>query len=325
MPNFFPLINDTVDFFKASIGFDMGTKLYPINPGLNLAVATGVPVENMPAPLYSFPEGCTSITFPVEANNTPQFGGERFDHENPRHIAYIEACTKRFNEELQNLKTLDRCLEASFGAYWTLKIIQYFLKDRPYAGYTSTTIGAQMFAMQAFSLTDEVVAVNALFNFLKQRQVSFQSYYQALERLMHNMAWSCGYQQEAEHLAGNDALLKMVLASAEVLTIKQIKDIIADPIEQAFLAHANAHQTANGYNARRLENNLALYGTKAINPYYFAAAPIAWTWDVLVGTKASLTQQFGLFQTAGARHAVGGNNPVVHEAEVNQGLRPHHD
>jgi hypothetical protein len=78
--------------------------------------------------------------------------------------------------------------------------------------------------------------------------------------------------------------------------LKQIQDIIADPIEPTFLTQARAQQDGAGYSARRQANTLALYGTKATNPYYFVTAPLAYTLDLVVQNTAPSLGRLGLFR-----------------------------
>jgi hypothetical protein len=280
----------STDIIRTITGRDTGTKLYPIAANQDEAITRAIPHELMPEPIYSFPQGRQSISFPVETYNTPRFEGQVFSVDNPLHIALIREGTVRFSQELQNLKNCDRWLEASFVFWVGIKSVQFFLNNRPYAGHNMRTIHLQAATMNAFNLSDEAVQLQALFVQLRNRHECFKSYNLALQRLMHNMAWSCGYQaddQDAAALANSNELMEMVLTAAEVLTLKQIKDLIADPIEQAFLQQARVQQRGAGYSARREQNTLALYGTKASNPYYFFAAPIAWTYDVAVRSSLS--------------------------------------
>lgn len=176
------------------------------------------------------------------------------------------------------------------------KGIQYFVKDRPYVG-TTTEVAKQHLAMTMFGYTDEAVGLNAIFYLFRERQNRFKTYNIALQRMMHNMAWSLGYQEDdtdAIDLANTGELLQMVLATASVLTLKEIQDIIANPIEPTFLRQAQAQQEGIGYSARRRQNELALYGKKATNPYYFFTAPVAWTFDLIVENG----RHIGLFRPA---------------------------
>jgi len=311
MPIYSQAIQNTTTFLKEIAGYETGTRLFPITPIANVAIDTGVPSPTMPQALYRFPAGQASITFPIEDYSTPAFEGAEFDHKNPDHLDYIAECNQAFTEELQKLKNLDRCLEASIALWLGVKVIQVFLKDRPFAGMSVKTVALQSFAMNAFSLTDEAILINALFILLKQRQMCFKSYHNALQRMMHNMAWSCGYQTTADDasvLAATPVLMQMVLKSAEVLTLKEIQDIIADPIEQTFLIQAQTQQTGAGYSERRHQNTLALYGTKATNPYYFAMAPVAWAGDLVMQSVTPIARQLGLFETRAAQTPRNQNN-----------------
>lgn len=315
MQTLYELNNNTLNFLKDISGFGKGTTLHRIPRNADLAIQMGVPSTNLPDPLYSMPQNLTQLRFPVEEYDTPRFEGQEFDLGDEDHIAYIQECTELFTRELQALKNIDRLLEASFAAYCSIKIIQSFLSTRPYAGHSVQIVALQSMAMNAFNLTDEGIAINALFILLKNRQTCFRSYNAALQRLMHNMAWSIGYQengQDANLLANNETLMQMVLTASEVLTLQQIQDIIADPIEPQFLAQARAQQNGAGYSARRQANTLALYGTKAVNPYYFVSAPIAWTFDLLMQNVAPPLSRLGLFPQATAANNMQNNNYHFH-------------
>ena len=232
------LTNNTLVFIKDLAGFDTGTTLYRITANSNVGIQLGIPQAALPEPLYSMPQDTNQLRFPVETNNTPHFEGQVFDMNNPQHISYIKECTQTFTRELQALKNFDRALEISFGGYCSIKVIQFFLSTRPYAGHSMSTVALQSMAMNAFNSIDEGIAINALFLLLKDRSSCFKTYKDALQRLMHNMAWSLGYQNDgvdAQALADNPELMRMVLCSAEVLTLKQIQDTLKVKYKRARL------------------------------------------------------------------------------------------
>ncbi len=315
MLSIYTLMNNTRNVVKDILGLDTGTKLYRIKTNNNLGIQLGVPQIDLPEPLYSMPDGIDQLQFPVESYATPHFVGQVFNMDNPMHLAYIQECTETFTRELQALKNIDRALEVSFGGYLAIKVIQFFLSTRPYAGHSVRAVALQSMAMNAFNLTDEGIAINALFILLRDRSSCFKNYNDALQRLMHNMAWSLGYQtsaNDANALANNKQLMQMVICSSEVLTLKQIQDIIADPIEPTFLAQARAQQNGAGYSARRQANTLALYGTKATNPYYFVTAPLAYTLDFVVQNTLPSLGRLGLFRRDAAHPNAVDNQPVPH-------------
>lgn len=238
-------------------------------------------------PPYNMQEGVNSHTYPIETyTDTPKFDVV-FNSNNSTHVEYIKKSTNEFNRLFTELKRIDNSFHFPFIAYWLTTVPQYINTFRPFSSFSTVGFLAQQALSVSLNYLDEAILM-FIAGRAMQRSDLFAQYHRALTRQLQNMAWTLGYQTEAEEglLQLHDSfLLKMVLSVSTVVDYQTIKNIIADPIEKEFLEEAkkqadiqkllsqrrsNTHMDLYGINSASYLNFFTI-GPNAIKDTYFAA------------------------------------------------------
>lgn len=266
---------------KRLVGIDVErTILYPISHENMLAIDTGIPSSARTQATYQF--NSSEKSFPVEKYHPEPFAGEKFDPEKAQHLTYLKEVTSLFASQLQSLKNIDHLIVLDLMFWAFLKSVQFFLKDRPYAGLHMSTIAQQKFMMSSFLLSDEATLLFALCVLLPVRSQQFNDYHATLQRMLHNVVWSVGFQEDAEQadiLTNTQEVGDTLITVAPVLENQQVKDLIADPLETVGLMSdiSRARNVNTSLNQRAQQ---ALYGTEADYHVNFALAPLWWLMDL---------------------------------------------
>lgn len=248
-----PFLKKQLKFFSIRNDHDPSTAINPIELDDLTQLVSRRNLSSQVDPLYQFKDN-KALIFPVENQpNFSGFDGQTFDVDNEEHRDFIVKSTEVYLKELNNLLRLDQRIPYALAAYMFPNFL--FFSWIPLSGFLSS-----------FSDPLALMATGWLAN---QRIVQFNRYFMALELMKANLAWSLGNwpSQTSEELiskiARTNYLIHMVDAIAPALTYQELKNIIADSVEQSFLENASSILKQKKMGADYLSGYRALYGSQS--------------------------------------------------------------